>query len=634
MDPIQQRIETLGPAERVVQALTTFTDHLYHNRPGMVTADARTNIGCRWQPVTWRKQEDGTKQVFAKVKQGKKTVETLIGVLCDDGKVRERADLRLKVIGEYRKPGIFPEVGVYLYRQVADVFGMDNEFIARWASWAARREHRDLKVILAAFLLVQDRKGDPVRAADGSVEFLDDDYRDVAEAMCLLRSGKSDLSPKALLRVGEVLKLDGVAAINRDLGFGKSARNPALGRYTKVVTKWLRYREGNPKMLAGLVKAGMSNIVKSLARLVNYKPTTEAFFAALRWKQKQAKDGRRGIAIGKEVSAAESWADLDEKAICEKITATKPNYKRIVGLLPAMVGLTRAVMASAIDAGCLSNTDLLILTPTLEELGLLKIAEYKQRWQTAVDAAENVRAVNVAKNVKTKEAKDGLVEAADKAVAKAIEAVTKDLRTYFIIDKSISMNHVLAEVQAILIKFLGGFPLDRTHVSVFNTTGREVVIKAATSAGVRQAFKGHNASGGTFYAAGVKVLAKHKPLPGEDALMIFAGDEEDYNVGALVDEVQRSGINPVAFGLLPAYDGGNRMSIVRDAATQLGIPCFHIDAAMFEDPYSVTRILTNLVAATPVGVAPVGQPVRRRKSLIEEILDTELLQPPVWAKAA
>ena len=46
-----RQIETLGPAERILQALLTYSDHLYHNRPGMVTEDARTSTGVRWVPA-------------------------------------------------------------------------------------------------------------------------------------------------------------------------------------------------------------------------------------------------------------------------------------------------------------------------------------------------------------------------------------------------------------------------------------------------------------------------------------------------------------------------------------------------------------------------------------------------------
>ena len=63
---------------------------------------------------------------------------------------------------------------------------MDNELAARWASWSFAQEHRDLKVALTALMLVQNRCGAPV-LEDGAVLFCDDDYREIGEAMCLLR---------------------------------------------------------------------------------------------------------------------------------------------------------------------------------------------------------------------------------------------------------------------------------------------------------------------------------------------------------------------------------------------------------------------------------------------------------------
>ena len=50
--------EKLGPAEKILQTLLNHTDHMVHNRPGMVTADARHTIGVRWVPVT-HKEENG-----------------------------------------------------------------------------------------------------------------------------------------------------------------------------------------------------------------------------------------------------------------------------------------------------------------------------------------------------------------------------------------------------------------------------------------------------------------------------------------------------------------------------------------------------------------------------------------------
>jgi len=617
----QQRVEQLGPAEKIINTLINFTDHCVHNRPGLTTKDPHALLGVKWEPVIW-KEEEGKKVVYRSTKVGRTFQRVRVGVLNDKNVVKEGRT----TVGEYREPGLYPESVTYLYRQVAEIWKLDNEFAAHWASWAFPREHRDLKVVLCAFMLVQSRRGDPV-VEDGKVLFKDEDYRDVGEAMCLLRE-KNDINPKLLLRVGDVLNLPAVADINRQLGFGNSARNPARGRYYKVVEKWLRYREENLPMLEGLVKAGFRTTVMKLAQRVGYKPASDKFFEVLRWRQAQAKDGRRTMAIGKKLKKADLWTDLNEKEICQTIMETKPGWKRIVGLLPKDIGMTRAIVAAAVEAGCLSDQDLIIMTPTLEELGLLKDKDVEKRWKSAISKAENQRAAHIMKNVKSKEAKEGLQEAVDKATEKALEAVMRDLRVYCIIDKSGSMTASLERAQGYLAKFLGGFPLDKLHVSVFNTVGTEISIKAPKAAAVTAAFRGHNAGGGTCHAEGVNVLAKYKPKEGEDALMIFVGDEGERN-DRLAGAIENSGINPVAFGLLKV--AGEHGSIVTDTARQLGIPCFPIDEKMFDagDPYAITRLLQNLIASTPVGAGP--RAVTQRKSLVQEILETSLLKKPLFA---
>jgi hypothetical protein len=625
----EQRVEALGPAERVINTLTSFTDHIIHNRPGAVFSDGRTKTGVRWVPVIW-KEEDGDKVVYQSKRVGKRTVRERIGVMNGDFKISDGT----KIVGEYRKPGIFPEVATYFYRQVADVWKMDNAFSAHWASFAFGREHRDLKVVLAAFMLVQSRMGDAVEE-DGEILFYDDDFRSVGEAMCLIRA-KDDINPKLLLRIGDVLNLPAVIEINRELGFGSTGRNPIRGRYYKVVKKWLRYREENLPMLKGLVKAGFKSTVQRLAERVSYKPASPKFFEVLRWNQAQAKDGRRTIALGVR-HKGETWEGMSEKQICKLITKDKPGWKRIAGLLPSDVGMTRAIVAAAVEAGSMSNQDLIIMTPTLEELGLLNVKSVKDRWRAALEKAENQRATNIAKNVKSKEAKEGLQEATDKATAKALEEVTKDLRVYVIVDKSASMGVALERAQGYLTRFLGGFPLERLHVSVFNTDGREINIQAPKAAAVQQAFRGHAAGGGTSYAKGVEALAHHKPQDGEDSLILFVGDEEDTKVRLLVNTIERSGINPVAFGLLKVF-GNTRCShghgtIVRLAAEQMGIPCFPVDENMFtsDDPYAVTRLLRDLIGSTPVGEQAVGRPAPVRKTLVQQILETPLLQKPLFS---
>lgn len=617
--------EALGPAERIIQTALAYSDHMFHNRPGVVTQDAASVTGVKWAPVT-HKEIDGKKVVFRLDKVGKKTNRVQLGTLWQDGTVRD--DNRRK-LGDYRKPGMFPEVAAWLYKQVAEVWKLDNEFAARWASYAFVQEHRDLKVVLAAFMLVQSRKGDPVRDGD-EVVFYDDDFRDVGEAMLLLyRKDKRSLDAKLLLRIRELLSLPEVAALNRELGFGRSPRKPFLGRWPQAVRRWLRYREENLKVLEGLVKSGQAKMLIQLAKGSRYKPLTPKFFEVLGWPQDQASTGHREVAIGQEIGTAttQSWEGLSEEQVCEQIVADKPNYKRLVGMLPKGLGLTRAIMAAAVESGCLSDKDLIIQAPTLEELGLLQVQEVRERWERALKNAEDQRAANIALRLKSKEAQEKHQEAADTAVQKAVEEQVRGLRVYFIVDISASMSGAIAEAKGYIEKFLQGFPPEQLHVSVFNTSGREIKIKHASAAGVQQAFRGIAAGGGTDYGAGVRVLQGHKPKPEEDALFIFVGDEE---AQAFPDAVRTSGLNPMAFGLIRM--GRSNYRAVQDTASQLGIPCFMIDQATFQDPYAIPRTVKALVAATPVGQV-VGQAPRVRVTLVDQILQTELLKKPIWADA-
>lgn len=622
-----KRIEALGPAEHLIQALLTHSDHMVHNRPGIVVPAPGTPTGVQWAYSTYKVEGDAKERVAYFIRKvGKKTENVRAGVIGADGKVREAG----KLVGDYRQPGLFPEVAAWVYRKIADIYKLDNEFVARWASFAFGQEHKDLKVALAAFLLVQSRRGDPV-VEDGKVLFHDDDYRDVGEAMCLIRrTDNKDFNPKLLLRVEDFLRLPAIAAINRELGFTRSAKNPTVGRWDNAVRKFLRNLETNPSRLNGFVKAGFRTSIIDLAKRVHYKPETPRFFQALRWKQEQAKDGRRTIAIGQAVGEAESWEGMTEAQVCERIVATKPSYKRIVGLLPKGVGITRAVVSAAVEAGAMSDQDLIIATPTLEDLGLLGVEPVKSRWEAAVAKVENQRAANIASRVKNTDTKEKLVAAADTAVTKAVAEVMKGLRLYFMVDISGSMQQAIEMAKEYVGQLLGGFPLDKLHVSVFNTAGREVVIKHSSKAGVEAAFKGIAAGGGTDYGSGVRVLAAHKPGPEEDAIFIFVGDEQASDFTAAV---QASGLNPLAFGLLKM--GNDHDRCVRNTAAALKVPCFLIDKAIFADPYSIPRTLRNLIAATPVGVvARATAPAVPRVTLIEQILKTDLLVKPTWARAA
>jgi len=631
--------EALGPAERILQTVLSYSDHAVHNRPGIVVPDPGSTVGTKWLPVTHAEEGDD-KIVYELRKVGRKSTKVKLGKMTTGDLPARLApvlpgEIIVKdgnlAVGRYQPPGLYPEVVAWMYKQVADVWKLDNEFAAKWASHAFKQEHRDLKVVLTAFMLVQCRKGDPV-LDEGKFAFLDDDFRDVGEAMMLLTSGKGkkneSLNPKLLHRIYEILTLSQVAEINRELGFGKSARHPFLGRWPKAVDKWLRYREENPQMLDGLVKAGFRRTVMRLAAASHYKPTSPKFYEALRWKQAQAKDGRRSIAIGQEVTAAETWEGLSEEEICQTIVTTQPNFKRIVGLLPKAVGMTRAVMAAAIEAGSLSDKDLIIATPTLEELGLLEVQDIRERWEAATKKTEDMRAANIAARVRSQATKDKLNEAADNALKAAVEEVVKGLRLYVMVDISGSMDQAIVKAKEYLEKFLQGFPLDQIHVSVFNSTGRVVNIRHASAAGINQAFRGISAGGGTEYATGIRALSQFKPKEDEDTLFIFVGDEQAPD---FPQAVRDSGLNPLAFGFLYVKGlFGEHRHAVKSTAARVGVPCFDIDERIFEDVYAVPRTIRNLIASTPVG-ATAATTRAPRVTLVETILQTDLLEKPAWA---
>lgn len=613
-------IENLGPAETLIQTVTTHISHLFHGRPGVVRPDPHSPIKVKWDVVS-HKEENGQKVVYLLNKVGKKNTRTRLGVLQANNQIKDGP----AVVGEYRSPGIFPEVATYLYQQIANIYQMDNEFVARWASYIYPQEHRDLKVVLAAFLLCQNRKGDPV-IENGKTLFRDNDYREVGEAMVLInRKDDRGLDPKMVKRVFELLKVPGVSKINRELGFGKSARKPFIGRYSKTVEKWLSYREDNIKMLEGAVKGGYRTTIMDLARTVGYKPATEKFFSILRWKQKQAKDGHRTMALNQTFQPAESWERLNEAQICERIVAVKPSFKRLVGMLPKGIGVTAAIVAAATQAGSLSDKDLIILTPTLEELGLLTSGPLKERWESALKKAEDQRAANIAQNAKSKEVKEKLQTASEQAAQKVVEQTTKDMRIYVMVDISGSMDQCIDEAKELLCKILPVFGLDKLHVATFNTMGREVKIQHASKAGVEMAFRGITAGGGTFHRAAVDILAKYKPKENEDSLFIWVGDSGQH--GSCTDAINQSGLRPISFLFLKL---GTYGSHVEDTARTLGIPCVYLTKDTFSDPYAAPRIIRNLIATTPVGYTTQQQP--RRSTLINDIAKTELLQKPQWAR--
>ena len=567
----------MGPAEKLLDVVLGGSAHLWHNRPGL-------DVRGTWQPAKGAKKSVGGKPV---------------------------------------KPGLFVPAAVALYTKLLEIHKLNADLMAHLASYAlVETDWRDLKVACAALMLVQARAGVPVHDDDGSVAFYDDDYRRIGEAMLLWYQKKSArmLTPKAVLRVAELLETPEIAALNRKAGFGDpAAKRAPLGRWSKSATKWLALRETNRAMLEGLVRAGYKQTIKNLARKIGYKPQAPEFFGILGWKQSQAADGRRAIGLDNaKLVKSERFDGLSEAEICETIVEQKLRYKDAVGRLPADIGLTPAIMVALLPT--LSDRDLRQLTPTLEELGLLVVPEIRAKWEKAIASATDQRGLNIAKNVRSATLKEKLADSADNAVRKAVAAAATeiDLRVMFLVDKSGSMQNAIDSSKEALAKILAGFPLDKLYIAAFDTMGQVLKPKAATRLAVQHMLAPLKGEGGTIHGAGVHALHRDgvRFLPGVKIVVIVVGDAQGETGASFANTFRTLGYEVSAMAFLQA---GGTGATVRDCARELKVPYSEINVAQFDDPYHVPRVLRALLEApVQAGVVTPG--------LVEKVMATKLLE--------
>lgn len=579
----------LGPAERLIDVVLTSSAHLWHNRPGLT-------INNTWHPAPRVKAS----------RKARRTGATKVA------------------------PGLYAPAAEALYGRLLDIYQLNADLMAHFASYVLKEtEWRDLKVACAALMMVQTHAGQPIRDDKGAVAFLDDDHRQIGEAMMLFYEPKSTkmLTPKAILRIAELLELPGIATLNRAASFGDpGSKRPPLGRWTKAAQRWLAVREQNFKLLEGLVKAGYKETIKAIARKCGYKPQTQAFFEVLGWKQKQSEGGHRSVGLqGLNVVKRGRFEGMSEAAICEMIVSQRLSYKEVVGRLPAKVGLTPAIMVTLLPS--LSDRDLRILTPTLEQLNLLSEPEIKARWDKAIASATDQRTLNIVKNVQSKEIREKLEEAADNAARKAVsEAVTEaEVHVMFLIDKSGSMQGAIETSKEALTRILAGFPLDRVHIASFDTMGMVLKPKAPNRPAIQHMLSGLHASGGTVHGAAVRALHQSgvRVPPTAQLLVIVVGDEAGENGPELAKAFDTYLYKPAAMALmLNVAPNATRGSSLRTCAQHLRIPFHEITIDHFSDPYQVPRVLRTLIESAGAATGTTAGATK----WVEKIMATPLLQ--------
>lgn len=570
-----------GPAERLLDLVLSGSAHLWHNRPGL-------DVGGTWVAAA-------------------------------------HATAAQRTVGKPVKPGLFVPAAVKLYRQLLDIHRLNSELMAHFASYAlTQTDWRDLKVATCALMLVQEHAGQPVVGEDGKVAFHDDDWRAIGEAMVLHYERKSTrmLTPKAVLRVAELLEVPDIARLNREAGFGDPAsRKAPMGRWKRVASRWLAAREANLPMLQGLVKAGYKETLKKLARKAGYKPRAQGFFEVLGWKQKQSEGGHRTVGLnGLTLVKSQRFDGLSEAEICEWIELERLSYKEVVGRLPKDLGMTPAIMAALLPS--LSDRDLRLMTPTLEELGLLAEPSVRGRWEKAVQTATDQRALNIAKNVRSEVLRQKLEEASDNAARQAVAEATAetDVRVMFLIDKSGSMEGAIENSKEALTRILAGFPMEKLHIAAFDTMGTVLKPKASNRTAVQHMLERLKASGGTTHAAGVHALNRDgvKVPEGAKLVVIVVGDE----AGEAGDQFARAfrdcGYTVAALALLVSVAGA-RGNTVRTCASFMKVPFSEVNVDQFADPYQVPRVLKALLDAPT-------QPGASQSGWVERVMRTPLLK--------
>ncbi|MDF1662891.1 MAG: VWA domain-containing protein [Planctomycetota bacterium] len=574
-----------GPAEQLLDLVLNSSAHLWHNRPGY-------DVNGVWYPAKGRNR---------KVYKKKKIV----------------------------KPGLFVPAAVTLYKQLLDIYQFNSKLMAHFVSYALlETEWRDLKVACAALMLVQPLSGQPIFEDDGEVAFHDDDYREIGEAVILFykKGSKKMLPPKSIIRIAELLEIPEIAALNREAGFAsEDSKKPPLGRWKSAARQWLKRRELNFPLLQGLVRAGMKETIKKMARKSGYKPVSQAFFETLGWAQKKDPAGHREIGLEKlNLQKRDRFDELDEEQICERIIAENLSYKDVVGRLPAHLGLTPAILVTLLPS--LSDRDLRILTPTLENFDLLEDEVIRGRWERAIESSSDQRSLNIAKNIRDKGLREKLQTAASHATRKAVEKASEhqSLGILFLIDKSGSMEPAIEASKDAITKILAGFPEANLHIAAFDTMGTVLKPKKASRAGVQHMLRGIRASGGTLHDSAVRALhASGVRFPESMSLIVIvAGDEAGETGSHLAKTFMRVDYKVSAMALINcAPEPKWRGSTIQDCAKYLKVPFSEVAVSQFDDPYQVPRVLRALLSAPVVqGIASSGW--------IEKVLSLPLLEKP------
>src|SRR5262245_53711629 len=192
----------------------------------------------------------------------------------------------------------------------------------------------------------------------------------------------------------------------------------------------------------------------------------------------------------------------------------------------------------------------------------------------------------------------------------------------FLIDTSGSMEGAIETSKQALSMIVQGFPPERLHIASFNTVGTVLKPRHHSAAGIQHMLKGIGASGGTIYSSGIDALYESgvRVPAGADLILFAVGDEAGESGEILVQHLRNTGYPVKAIAhIVNVAPNSTRGSTVRRAAEVMGLPYTEVNVEQFTDVYQVQRTLKAVLEA---------QPFREKGSMIEKIMQTELLVTP------
>ena len=481
-----------------------------------------------------------------------------------------------------------------LLNEFAVLAEKDPEFLARFTSYAIKKlESKDLKVVATFMNFLNDADGTPF--SPGS-QFRKPNYRIVSQAAL------QELDPKLVERVVELASKKMAIGTRYREGRRKS---PSL---VTGITKYVRFRENNPKALTSLRKSGFSKRFQKMYRFAQIAPSTEAA-RILGWKQGSIKKGNF-VAIDK--AKFFDFTGLNELQVAEKIRAEK---------IPALTALSALgdvklspVIAAAIFEQA-SGDQVVILRALFDEQGLLKYKEiqelFKEKIKTAKTALDRVEKINSLIDPETTKA---LKEAkAEKRKQDLADTITSAM---IHIDASGSMDKALEaakNVSSIIAEAVPN-PEQNFHWGLFNNRGRMLAKPASfVKDAFHQALYGVIADGGTDCLA-LWDTARQRKIDYD--FFITDGDDSgrvEYMVSRIEQGRAKGFADPKNCIIVKV---GRYVPKLEQAFQQVGIPYVVIEPEALTESALVSQVIK---------MAAKGKP-----TIVDEIMNTEFLKLPAW----